>query len=145
MNAYSELKQRHQLEVNNLPLHFAFSNKQFEESLQKMGLTMEETDQLRSLGMAGGFYHMDHAEKIHETFIRHIKEREEAIASDKKGDGYIYDMFFYELNNHEYGYTGDVSSTLEALGLTLVEIKESKPLKRGFEKAIKRIKANSDY
>jgi hypothetical protein len=144
MNAYTDLKERHSREVNDLPLYFAFSNEQFEEALQKMGLTLKDTDQLRSLGMAGGFYHKDNSEKIHGTFIRHEKERKEAIESDTKGDGYIYEMFLYELNNHEYGYTWDTSSTLNALGLTLDEIEKSKPLKFGFEKAVKHIKADND-
>jgi hypothetical protein len=142
MNTYIELKERHQREVNELPLYFAFSKDQFEEVLKTLGLTSEETDQLRSLG--GGFYHKDNAEKIHETFARHEKERKEAISSDKKGNGYIYDMFLYELNNHEYGYTWDTSDALAALDLTLDEIEKSKPLKFGLKKAIKRIRADND-
>jgi len=144
MNSYLEMKQRHQREVNDLPLFFAFSNEQFNESLQQMGLTSKDTDQLRSLGIGGGFYHKDNADKIHGTFQRHENERNEAIESDKKGNGYIYEMFLYELNNHEYGYTGDESDTFDTLGFTHAEVENNKALKFGFDKAVKRIMTDND-
>jgi len=143
MNPYLELKERHQREVNALPLYFAFNDKQFIECLQQLGLTLEDTDQLRSLGVGGGFYHKDEGDNIFKTFTRHTKECEEAIAGDTKGDGYIYEMFVYELNNHEYGYTWDVSSTLNALDLTLDDIEKNKALKYGFNKAVKYVKAQN--
>ena len=61
-----------------------------------------------------------------------------------KGTGYIYQMFLYELANHEYGYTGDVTDTLDALGLTEDEIANSKPLLHGLNKAIKEIRRRED-
>ena len=63
------------------------------------------------------------------------KERDEAIAADKTGDGYIYEMFLCELRNHEYGYTYELDDTLEALGLTYEEIEKDKRLLHGLEKA----------
>lgn len=144
MNAYTELKQRQSEESNKLPLYFAFSDKQFQEVLDKLGMTVEQKDQFYALGKTGGFYLKVDSAKIHEMFDRHEKEREEAIASDTKGDGYIFDMFLYELNNHEYGYTGDPTDTLNALGLTPDLILANKALHHGFSKAVQHIKAEAD-
>lgn len=119
MNPYLELKNRHQKEVNEFPLGFAFSDKQFAEMMEKWGLTPEDTDKIYSIG-GGGFVRKADSEAMHEMFDRHAKERETAIKENK--DDYLYHMFDYELANHEYNYTGEVSDTLEALGLTSKDI-----------------------
>ena len=49
-------------------------------------------------------------------------------------------MFNYELANHEYCITWDITDTLESLGLTREDIENNKNLKNGLEKAIKRFK-----
>ena len=38
-----------------------------------------------------------------------------AIAEDKTGDGFLYQMFLCELDNHEYGGTGGSKDTADAL------------------------------
>ena len=140
MSEYTILKQRHQQEVNDFPFIFAFSNQQFEEGMAKYGLTPKDTDKIYKFGSTGGFYLRTDAPRLKEMFDRHEKEKQEAISADTKGSGYIYQMFLYELANHEYGYTGDVSDTLDALGLTAEEVAESKPLSYGLNKAIKEIR-----
>lgn len=135
MNKYTELKQKHQQEVNAFPMKFAFSKEQFEKGMAELGLTTDQTDKIYSFPGTGGFYRRTDAEALYEMLERHERERQEAIASDPTGDGYIYDMFLYELRNHEYGYTGDAEDTLEALGLTFEEIEADERLKRGFKKA----------
>ena len=67
------------------------------------------------------------------------KEREAAIAEDKTGEGFIYEMFLYELDNHEYGYTMDTEETLDTLGYTADEVLADPRLKRGIEKAVTEI------
>ena len=140
MSEYSTLKQRHQQEVNDFPFFFAFSNEQFEEGMARFGLTPNDTNKIYKYGSTGGFYLRTDAPRLREMCDRHEKERQEAIDADTKGNGYIYQMFLYELANHEYGYTGDVSDTLDALGLTAEEVADSKPLSHGLNKAIKEIR-----
>lgn len=135
MNKYLELKTKHQKEVNEFPMFFAFSNEQFEKGMLKFGYTPDQTDMIYKLGNTGGFYRRSDADALHEMFDRHERERTEAIASDPTGDGYIYDMFLYELRNHEYGYTGEAEDTLDALGFTFEEIEADERLKHGFVKA----------
>ena len=40
----------------------------------------------------------------------------------KKDEKELINAIAYELNNHEYGYTGDIEPALEALGLTKDEV-----------------------
>lgn len=72
-------------------------------------------------------------------YARHEKEMAAAISDDKIGDGFIYQMFLYELNNHEYGYTGDSEETLDALDYTMEQVQADARLLHGFEKARKKI------
>jgi hypothetical protein len=48
---------------------------------------------------------------------------QDAIAADKTGDGFIFNMFLYELENYEFGYSRSISDVLEALGYTYDQIK----------------------
>ena len=56
--------------------------------------------------------------------------------------GFIYDMFLYELRNHEYQLTEDEGDALDALGLTWDDINTNPALKSGLEKASCRILRN---
>jgi hypothetical protein len=135
-NSYYELKKKHQQEVNNFPMAFAFSNKQFEAGMRKLGLEPTDTDKVYFLGGTGGFYRKSDAKALHEMFERHDKEMKEAINADTTGDGFICDMFSYELANHEYGYTYELDDTLDALGLTMDEINSKENLKQGLKLAL---------
>ena len=73
-------------------------------------------------------------------FERHHREIVEAIEADKRGDGFIYDMFTYELANHEYCYTEDPSEALQALHLTPEDIENNPKLRRALKRAMARQK-----
>lgn len=135
MNKYMELKERQQQEVNALPLGFAFNEKQFNEMMVGWGLDPEkDLDKIVSIGY-GGFIQKKDRTIMHETFDRHKREMKEAIAADPTGEGFIFDMFLRELENHEYGYTGDMTDALEALGFTAQEVVDDPRLNRGISKA----------
>ena len=139
MNKYAELRNRQQEEFNALPLGFAFNNRQFAETMQAWGLDPEtDTDKVCSIGY-GGFLQKKDAELLRTTTARHEEELAAAIAEDQTGDGFICDMFFQELADHEYGYTGDLSDTLEALDYTPEEINADQRLLHGLEKACQAI------
>lgn len=139
MNRYEELRTRQQKEFDAFPLGAAFSNKQFAEMMAKWGLTENDTDKIYSIG-AGCFIRKSDSDAFHEIMDRHAKEREDALKADTTGNGYVYDMFRYELANHEYGYTYELDETLDAVGLTLDEINADKRLLRGLKKALKEYK-----
>lgn len=134
MNNYIEMKKQHEKEVNEFPMFFAFSKKQFNEGMKKLGLDPSETNKIYRAGDTGGFYRKSDASAFHEMFKRHEDEKNNAIATD---DTFIYNMFRYELGNHEYVITEDISDTLAALGLTFDEINNDKRLLNALQKACK--------
>lgn len=139
MNEYAELRQRQQAEFNALPLGFAFSRKQFDEMMEGWGLdTEKDLDKILRVP-GGGYVQKKDAGLLHQTAERHDAEMTAAIAGDVTGEGFIYQMFLYELDNHEYGYTRDTEDTLEALGYTEKEVFGDPRLKRGLEKAVAEI------
>lgn len=137
MNEYTILKERQQQEVNAFPMRFAFNKEQFERGMRELGLNPTDTDKVYRLPGTGGFYRKTDAPALHEMLDRHAKEMQDAIDSDQTGDGFIYQMFNYELANHEYGYTGSIDSTLDALCLTVEAINENPRLLHGLQKAMK--------
>ena len=138
-NRYAILRKKQQEEFNKLPLGFAFSNEQFAEMMKGWGLDPDkDTDKIYRIPGGGFVQKKDHT-LLHETMDRHQKEIEEAIEADVDGTGFVYEMFLYEMDNHEYGYTGDLEDALEALGMTIEEIDGSEKLKAGLEKAKKEV------
>lgn len=135
METYQQLRKRQQEEFNKLPLMFAFSDEQFEEGMRKWGLSPEDTDKLYKVS-GGGFIQKKDAHLMKEVLKRHPKEIQAAIDNDKTGDGFIYQMFKYELANYEFGYTWDVEDTLDALGFTIEQVNKEPKLKHGLDKAI---------
>ena len=137
MNLYNELRNRQQTEYNAFPVGFAFNQKQLEDQLVQLGLKPTDTDKVIGIGF-GGFIRKTDKSAYMDMLTRHKKERELAIKSDKDGSGFIKDMFSYELANHEYDYTGDLTDTLEALGLSINDIQKDKKLKKGLQLALRR-------
>lgn len=121
MNKYLQIKKAHQEELNNFPMVFAFSQKQFKEGMEKLGLTPDDTDKVCGIG-GGGIIRKTDRNSLADMFERHKKEMQNAINSD---DQFVFDMFNYELANYEYSYTGDVMDTLRALDLTYEEVEAS--------------------
>ena len=129
MNAYLRLKEKHQKEINDFPMAFAFSNEQLTEAMEKLEVT--EIKELISIG-AGGLIKKSDKYKLLEIYSQQKAESKTAIDADKTGEGYIKDMFEYELANHEYNYTMDASDTLDALGLTREDVLSNDILRNGF-------------
>ena len=138
MNRYADLKQRQQEEFNAFPMQYAFSNQQFAEGMAALGLEPTDTDKIYK-APGGGFYRREDSQRLNEMMERFDRELSEAIAADKTGDGFIFEMFLDELDNHEYGYTGDTEETLYALGYTAKQVLGNPRLKHGFEKAVMEI------
>ena len=138
MNRYADLKQRQQEEFNAFPMQYAFSDRQFNQAMAALGLDLTDTDKVYRVP-GGGFYRREDGPRFKEMLDRFDRELQEAIAADQTGDGFIYEMFLYELDAHEYGYTMDRSDTLDALGYTADEVLGDPRLKRGIEKAVTEI------
>lgn len=137
MNAYVEMKERHQKRVNDLPIKFAFSMQQFREAMESWGLTENDTDKIYKMGGTSGFYRREDSKLIFSTLEENQIEMKAAISNDLDGSGFIKDMFLYELGNHEYCITYDLEPTLDALGLTEDEVLNNPALVNGLKLARK--------
>ena len=138
MNRYADLKQRQQAEFAAFPMQFAFSDQQFAEGMAALGLSPTDTGKIYN-APGGGFYRREDGPRLEAMMERFDRELAEAIAADGTGEGFIYEMFLYELDAHEYGYTMDTEEALDALGYTAKQILGDPRLKRGIEKAVTEI------
>lgn len=83
MESYRELRDRQQKEFNELPLGFAFSDKQFDEMMGKWGLDPEkDLDKIYRIP-GGGFIQKKDHKHFHEVLDRHNAEMEAAKAADE--------------------------------------------------------------
>ena len=130
---YKEMRKRHQQEFNEFPIHFAFGNEQFAEAMADWGFTPEDTDKIVSIG-AGGFIRKTDVQAFLDLNRRHNDERT-ALLEDEEN---LYQMFLYEMWNHEYGYTHEPEDTLMACGFTWGQIKRSKKKLAAWQRAEKR-------
>jgi hypothetical protein len=133
--SYEKLKNRQSKEFSEFPMFFAFSNGQFKEGMEKIGLTVDDTDKIYKTD-AGGFYLKTDSKRLRNLIERHESEMSAATAADTTGEGFVFEMFDYELSNHEYCITGDTEDTLDALGVTREDIQASETLLHGLNKAI---------
>ena len=137
MNVYQEMLERHQKEVNQFPMKFAFTQEAFERGMRELGLDPAKDKEKIVAIPGGGFIRESDKQAFLDLFARHDKERREAIADDKDGTGYLYHMFRYELANHEYAYTRDITDTLDALCFDEDDFATNPVLKTALEKARK--------
>lgn len=114
MNKYVQLKEKHQNLFNAFPISFAFNHKQFAEGMKSLGLSPEDKDKVVGIG-GGGFIRKKDKEAFNKLIRDNKKEMQDEILADKTGEGFIKDMFLYELANHEYAFnpleSEDESST----------------------------------
>ena len=118
MQTYNDIKQANQERVNNFEgLFFAFSNTQLGEGLAKFGLTMEDTNQIVSIG-AGGYLLKTRVK----AFTEMMGQNERDLKNLRKEKKLLLDALVYELRNHEYCITGDMTDALAALGLKFEDV-----------------------
>ncbi len=127
---YQEMKNRHQEEFNALPLMAAFDMRQFEEGKRRLGVIND--DELLNYGY-GCFIRKVDMPRFNEHSERTAAERKAAM----QDFSFCVGMFEYEMANHEYGYTRNISDTLGACGLTADEINADKMLQKALNTAIK--------
>ena len=125
---YREFKEMKQKEFNALPTMFAFSKKQLEEQMEKLGTNKSEIVNL-GYGMfmrKKDLYLLDAFEGKYEAMEKELM----------KNDDYLLDAFLYELRNHEYIVTYEVEDALDVFGLTVEDVKNDKRMLIAINKAI---------
>ena len=97
---YKEWKEARQSEFNELPIFFAFSDKQFEEALAKRGVDLADAPKKVLRLPAGGFFLKKDKDIIHAFFE---KDRDAELRGMMEADSdFALDAFEYEMMNHEY-------------------------------------------
>lgn len=132
MNSYLELREKHQKAINDFPIGFTFNDSQFKEVLAK--LSVKDPSELISIGNGGFIRHSDYKE-----FSEMLKNFDTEEAKAREDPAFCYEMFLYELGNHEYCITYDLEDTLYACGLTLEQVQSNSILSKAL------IKARKDY
>lgn len=141
MLKYEELKAKHQEEVNHLPIYFAFGNEQLEKLTQELGF--KDQDELLknvfTIG-AGSIILNKDKDKVLNTFLEHDK----AMLKAFENDAFLLSAFEYELSNHEYIITYDITDTLGALGIKLTEYQTNKRYQNIMQQAITNYKKDME-
>lgn len=133
------MKQRHQKDLDDFPYFVAITKEQFKEKCKELGLSKQDKEKLLIL-KNGACMKKENLKSWGDMLIRHQQEKDTLIKNDRTGTGFIYDMFFSELNNHEYGYTFDDIDTIESLGYSREDIEKNSALKNGLQLAKDKIK-----
>lgn len=93
--AYLDLQKKHQDELSNFPIAYAFNKQQMEEALEKLGATKEECVTIFG---HGDIVKRTDAKRFIAMLENHTKETQEAM----KDPEFAYAAFLYEMDNHEY-------------------------------------------
>ena len=136
-NQYREIEKKIQDIISDVPIRYAFGQEQFDKNvIGYFGFkSMDEAHEKLYGNGYGGYYLRTDSNTIKETWDKVHKMKEEAIEQDKDGTGYIYDMFYFELGNHEYQITLDLEPTIEACGLTINGINDNEILLKSLKQA----------
>ena len=137
MSKYSTFKKSKQQKVDEFPMIFAFSQEQLEEGKARLGVT--DNKELLSIG-AGGFIRKSDREEFDNLFIQLDKE----LAENLNDDEFLYEAFLYELANHEYCYSWDLTDSLDVLGLTVEQVKADDRMYSILKKAIVQYKEDME-
>ena len=135
-NAYIEMKKQHEEQFNDFPMFFAFNDAQFKEGMEKFELDIKNDLDKITRTPYGGFMLKTDTARFKQMMTTHSDEMEAAIDGDLTGEGFILDMFEYELSNHEYIITMDVEPTLDALGISINTLEKNPIMIKALNQAI---------
>ena len=135
---YKKYKENKQNAFNKLPIYWAFGMEQFKELLQKLNLqdTPKDLKKLVNIGCGGLMLKSD----LHllENYTKNFS-KEKLLFWLNHNFRFAYGALRYEMNNHEYYYTGDITDTLDSLNLTFEDIQKNAYLKMAY------LRARKDY
>ena len=141
MNLYRAQQTAQQRRMNEFVskyAFFAFDENQFNEGLEKLGITPGAEGALVRIP-GGGYVLADKAQDFRDLLKSFRQERADAIRDTETGAQFAYDMFRASLNDSEYSYSEDAEDTLNSLGYDLQDIEANPVLKTAFDKACKDI------
>lgn len=118
--AYLDLIDTYRKEVEAFPIAYAFSEKQLEEALVKLGV--DSVKECVTIFGNGDIVKREDAKKFVDMLERHSKSIKDALIESEE---FAEAAFLYEMDNHEYGinYDGD-DDVLGCFGLKYDELVE---------------------
>ena len=93
---YLELKKRHQQELEDFPIAYAFNDEQLKEALEKLGAAKDECVTIFG---HGDIVKRENAKPFLKMLERQDKEMKQQIKDDPE---FAEAAFLYEMDNHEY-------------------------------------------
>ena len=114
---YLELKKRHQKELEDFPIAYAFNDKQLDEALDKLGASKEECVTV--------FGHGDIVLRTDaKALVKMLKRQDEELKQKLRDDvDFAYEAFLYEMDNHEYAINWSADEdVLSAFNITFEDI-----------------------
>lgn len=94
---YVDLKRKHEKEMNDFPMAFAFNDEQLERALAKLGATSKE--ECVTVFGHGDIVKREDAKRLVAMLEGHTKEIKEKLKEDVE---FAEAAFLYEMDNHEY-------------------------------------------
>ena len=116
--AYLNLRDRHQQELSDFPIAYAFNKQQLEEALKKLGAKKEECV---TIAGCGDVMKKTDVPAFRDMMKRHKEELHEALKDPEFAEA----AFLYEMDNHEYAinWSGD-EDVLDCFNLTWKKLSE---------------------
>jgi hypothetical protein len=117
--AYLDLQKKHQEELSNFPIAYAFSDQQLVEALQKLGA--KSKDECVTVFGHGDIVKRENAKPFLDMLKRHTQEVKEAMKDKEFAEA----AFRYEMDNHEYAinWSGD-EDVLNCFGMDFDDLRE---------------------
>lgn len=136
---YKEYKEIMSKEINEFVdanCIWAFGKEQLEQALKERNLTQEQFNNEFCGFIGGGAIRKDKVKEYLEICEKQNAKLKELLNDEQ----FACDALYYELANHEYGYTGNETPALETLGLTADDIVDNPVLNRAFCQAVQEIR-----
>ena len=120
IQAYWDLRTKHEQEIKDFPIAWAFNEKQLKEALEKIGA--KDISECCTVIQCGDIVKKTDAKDFLKMLERHVDEIHDLLKSDKD---LAKDIFLFEMDNHEYAInmSGD-EDVLASLSLTEKQLKE---------------------
>lgn len=99
---YLDLKKRHEQELNDFPIAYAFNDEQLKEALQKLGV--KSTKECVTVFGHGDIVRKGDGKKLINMMKRQTEELKQRLKEDPD---FAAAAFRYEMDNHEYAINWD--------------------------------------
>lgn len=116
---YVELMKKHQQELSDFPIAYAFNDEQLKEALVKLGVN--DISECVTVFNHGDIVKRENAPKLIAMMKGHTKELHEALKDEEFAEA----AFLYEMDNHEYAINWSADDdVLNCFCLTFKQLKE---------------------